>query len=80
MVSNVLPASPAEAAGLRLGDVVFDVDGVPVASEKELRIAVVNGGIGNQLELTLMRDGSEITVDAMIVTAPEVPDEGSKPR
>jgi len=79
MIANVVPAGPADAAGLELGDVVFEVDGVRIASEKELRIAIVMGGVGNTLELTLMRNGSEIIVEATIVTAPQTPQEEPKP-
>ena len=71
MISHVEPGSPAEAAGFELGDVVYQVDGEPVPSAKRLEERVVRGGIGNTLEIVLMRHGSEITVEAAVALAPE---------
>jgi serine protease Do len=70
MVSAVAPASPAESAGLVLGDVVYAVDGEPVTSARDLSRRVAGGGLGNVLELTLMRSGGEIVVEAEVLPAP----------
>ena len=71
MISNVLEGSPAESAGLELGDVVYEVDGNPIDTAKRLHLAVTMGGIGNVVEITVMRNGSEITLAANITTRPE---------
>jgi len=72
MLSLVEPGSPADVAGLRLGDVVFEAGGVPVRSAADLAERVATGGVGNTLEVTLARNGlKEITVEPVIATAPD---------
>ena len=71
MVCHVEPGSPAEAAGLELGDVVYEMAGEPLRAARELQHRVARGGVGNTVEIILMRHGSEITVEAGIEAAPE---------
>jgi S1-C subfamily serine protease len=71
MVSMIEPGSTAEAAGLDLGDVVFEADGEPVRSAGAFLYAVRGSGVGNDLELRLMRNGAEITIDVPVEKAPK---------
>lgn len=71
MISSVEPGSPAEAAGLSLGDVVYEADGQPVRDTAEWRQRVRRGGIGNDLELAIVRDGRELILEATVVEAPQ---------
>jgi len=47
---------PAKSAGLKPGDVVTEVDGTPVASEKQL-ITRIKASAGRTVRLTVHRDG-----------------------
>jgi serine protease Do len=71
MISEVLPGSPAEAAGLEIGDVVFEIDGRPVRSVGELDRQVSTAGVGNVVEIVLVRNGAEITLEATVAETPE---------
>ena len=71
MIAEVDPLSPAEAAGFELGDVLFEVNGEPVGSMGVLRAQIATAGVGNRLELTVMRDGSEIVLEATVAEMPE---------
>jgi membrane-associated protease RseP (regulator of RpoE activity) len=55
------PASPAEKAGLRPGDVIIAVDGRRLATYGEMRDAIRASG-GKRVDLTYARDGRETTV------------------
>src|SRR5438093_1301712 len=57
MISAVVAGGPAEAAGVRVGDVVFEVEGEPVRAVGNLRALISAGGIDNRLEIHVMRDG-----------------------
>jgi S1-C subfamily serine protease len=70
MVSWIEPGSPAEAAGFELGDVVYEVDGTPVPNSRRLSSHVIGGGVGNTLEVTLVRDGVEIVLEPTVEEAP----------
>jgi 2-alkenal reductase len=71
VIVSVVPGSPAEAAGLRglnavtgeLGDVIVAVDGETVRRVPELTEALEEAGVGNEVELTILRDGSTLSVN-----------------
>jgi serine protease Do len=71
MISDVVTGSPAEAAGFRLGDVLYEVEDAPIGSVRELQSWVRFGGMGNTLELTVMRNGVRIVLEAVVAEAPE---------
>jgi len=66
LIGEVSPGSPAERAGLRKGDVVMKVDGVPIRSAAQLRNKVGLTPVGKVLQLTLERGGASQTVDVEI--------------
>jgi serine protease Do len=71
MISAVKASGPAEAAGLAVGDVVFEMDGEPVRSLNTLRNLVASSGIDNRVEIRLMRDGAELVIEPVISSRPE---------
>lgn len=58
-VGKAMPGSPAERAGLREGDLIVAVDGVPVADFPAL-VALVQPKPGSTLEFTVQRDGQDL--------------------
>ncbi|MDX1389133.1 MAG: PDZ domain-containing protein, partial [Acidobacteriota bacterium] len=71
MVYRVHPGSPAESAGLEVGDVLYDIEGEPVYSRGVFVRRIRGGGIGNTLEMTLSRNGAEITVETVVEERPD---------
>ena len=70
LISEVVEGSPAEDSGIRVGDVVYEVDGEPVASVEELSRIVSQSGVENVIEIVLARDGARIVVEPQIERAP----------
>jgi len=60
-IAQVLPKSPAAAAGLRFDERVVAIDGVPAAQFQpgKLEEKFENGKIGDKVELTVLRKGKE---------------------
>jgi len=56
-VNEVVPASPAAAAGLRDGDLILDVDGTRVTDASDLQRLMVSDAIGHPLRLRILRHG-----------------------
>ncbi|MFJ7128091.1 S1C family serine protease [Streptomyces sp. NPDC098101] len=59
--ASVTPGGPAAKAGLRPGDVITKVDGQRVHNGEELIVKIRAHRPGDRLELTLNRDGKELT-------------------
>jgi len=57
LIADVIRGSPAEAAGLRKGDIVVAADGVPIRSAAQLRNKIGLSRVGDRVQLTFERDG-----------------------
>ncbi len=60
-IGSVTPGSPAERAGLRVGDLVLAVAGQPVYTPEELMQAIQKRG-GQTFEVTVEREGRPLTL------------------
>ncbi|MGQ0286109.1 Do family serine endopeptidase [Pasteurellaceae bacterium 22721_9_1] len=60
-ISEVLPKSAAEKAGLKAGDVIIALNGQKIISFAELRAKIATSGAGKTFELTYWRDGKTET-------------------
>ena len=56
LVSDVVKEGPADAAGLKQGDVIVEFDGKPVTDSAELPLLVARTGIGKSVRLKIIRD------------------------
>ncbi len=66
-VSNVVPGSPAEEAGLKIGDTITAVDGKEVKSGDELVDDIASRKPGSKAKLTFVRNGKKD--DATVIIA-----------
>jgi len=66
LVSQVVEGSAAEKAGIKAGDVVTAVNGKPVRDAQGLRNAIGLLGIGERVDVALLRDGKPRRVTAVI--------------
>jgi len=55
LVVQVMPSSPAAAAGLRRGDVIVEINGKPVTTAEQLQVAVENSRVGQPLRFKVQR-------------------------
>jgi hypothetical protein len=55
--------SAAKAAGLRVGDVIFAIDGVRVSNREELVLAVARLDVGKSIRVDYRRDGNELSTE-----------------
>lgn len=70
LVVEITSDSPAEAAGLQVGDVVVSVDGETVASVGDLVDVLKSRKIGDQADLEVERHGKTAKVKASLGTRP----------
>ncbi len=85
LVSKVLPKSPAEAAGLQIGDIITECNKQEIVSSATLPPLVGNAKVGETANLTLIRQGQTKEVQVKIGILPDddeavasAPETGSK--
>jgi S1-C subfamily serine protease len=64
-IVEVVEGSPAAAAGLRPGDIVFGVGGDRVTGTRDIQRKMLADAIGKQTSIELVRDGTAFTVEAV---------------
>ncbi|GLT18511.1 serine endoprotease DegQ [Vibrio zhanjiangensis] len=65
-VSQVVPDSAADKAGLKAGDVIVSVNGKDITSFSELRAKVATLGAGKKVTLGVIRDGKKEDYDVTL--------------
>ena len=65
LISEVRAGSPAEAAGLRSGDIIMSIDGKPTSDVGQVKNRIGFTKLGATIEVKVWRDGKEkrLTVD-----------------
>lgn len=63
-VAEVVPAGPADRAGLRRGDLVLTAGGAPVTDAQSLQRLMFAEAIGRPLPVTVLRNGAMVDVIA----------------
>ena len=62
LIAQVVPNSPAAQGGLQSGDVIVAIAGQPVKDGADVQQAVEDSSVGQDLALTLRREGREQTI------------------
>src|SRR5438552_3228424 len=70
MVLRVAEGGPAAAAGMIAGDILVAIGGTPVGRPSRLAQSFGPESIGQQLELSLLRAGARLTLNATITARP----------
>ena len=71
LIAGVTSGSPAAAAGVLLGDVLFAFDGHAVESPEDLLDLLVGDRVGRQATLRLLRGGSPLDVTVTVGERPK---------
>jgi serine protease Do len=71
LVSDVAGGGPAEAAGLKSGDVIEEFDGKPVDDVAQFKIRVAESAPGSKVSLKVNRNGETKDFDVTLRSLPE---------
>jgi len=75
LVVRIVEGGPAAKAGLKPGQVITAVNGIPVEHPDALGYRLTTAGLGKSVRLTVKEDGGEKQIDLALAAAPE-----TKPR
>jgi serine protease Do len=70
LVADVIKGSPADDAGLKVGDIILAVNNQPIRTSADLRNIVASSAPGSSISVELQRSGHERTVDVTLSEQP----------
>jgi serine protease Do len=70
LVADVMPGGPAEAGGLRSGDVILEFEGQPTTEVPDLQRVVADTVPGTAARVTVLREGRRETVSLKVGEMP----------
>jgi Do/DeqQ family serine protease len=73
LVASILNPSPAIRAGLKTGDLIVSIDGVPVEDPNAFDYRFATKSLGGSANLGIVRNGKEQTLKIALEVAPEMP-------
>ena len=62
MLADVAPGSPADRAGLSVGDLVLTLDGKPIENGRQLHVNLYRRAVGEQVRLEVLRGDQPTTI------------------
>jgi serine protease Do len=71
LISQVYGGSPAEKTGLKVGDVVVEVDGVKIANSQDVVREVLKKKIGQKVNFVVLREGKRTQISVTTAQMPE---------
>ncbi len=77
LISKVLEGMPAQAAGLRVGDLIQAVDGETIESARDL-IDALEDADGETIEIDVIRDGRPVSIDVRLPEAEDLRSNGPR--
>ena len=74
MISNIVTGGPADLAGIQRYDVIVSFAGRPIDSMQDLLTAIQDTGARNEVDVTLIRQSQEVTVQVTPLLPEEIDD------
>lgn len=66
VVNNVEAGSPADHAGVKMGDVILSINGLPIRSGSDLVQIISRSKIGSMVKVDLLRDGKHLATSVEV--------------
>jgi S1-C subfamily serine protease len=70
LVAHVEPGTPADAAGIAVGDIIVEVRGKTIDSASDVRSALADASKGQSATIQLVRDGKPRSLQATLTDDP----------
>jgi serine protease Do len=73
VVTSLMGKAPASAAGVRVGDMIVEINGLKIKGVEELIFEISKTPVGTNVSLTIDRDGERIAIDVTVGERPDLP-------
>ncbi|MEM7454042.1 MAG: PDZ domain-containing protein [Planctomycetota bacterium] len=74
-VSDVIPGTGADKAGIQVNDVIELVDGDPILEFDDLRYHIATKDVGDEMTMTIDRNGQQLILTVLLGDIDDAPDE-----
>ena len=74
IIGDVFPGSPAETAGLLIGDIVLRIGGKTMENGRQFDVNVYRRNVGDAAVLEILREGQPLTIRVPVVERSDDPD------
>ncbi|MFN3947535.1 MAG: PDZ domain-containing protein, partial [Aquificaceae bacterium] len=71
IIAQIMPSSPADKAGLKVGDIVVEIDGQKVSEVRDLQFKIMRTPPGKEINLKIIREGKEMNIKVKVGEMPE---------
>ncbi len=71
IIAQIMRGSPADKGGLKVGDIVIEVDGQKVSEVRELQFNIMRTEPGKDISMKVVREGKEISLKIRVGELPE---------
>lgn len=71
LITDIGPGTPADDAGLMVEDVILEVDGEPITTERGLAAILLDYQPGDEVTLTVLRNGREVKLQLTLGNLPQ---------
>jgi putative serine protease PepD len=76
VVATIAPGGPASKSELRIGDRITSAGDRAIAEPSDLSTAILDYKPGDRVELRVVRDGEQRTIEVQLGTRPDQPARG----
>jgi S1-C subfamily serine protease len=66
MLNDVKKGSPADEAGLKAGDIIVDIDGIPIRNVQTFTVALYKHKPGDEVKITVERGEEKVELTAKL--------------
>ncbi len=70
-IAKVFEGDPADKAGIKIGDVIFSINGKPIDSSRDLTLTIGSASVGEIVNVKLIHDGKEKMVKVELAKRPD---------
>ncbi|MFO7568215.1 MAG: DegQ family serine endoprotease [Smithellaceae bacterium] len=78
LVSDVFKGDPADQAGIKVGDIIIEINGTPIKDTQGLLLTIASFPVNEKISVRVIRNGKELTLPVVIAERKDG-QEGSTP-
>ena len=74
LVSDVFKGDPADKAGIKVGDIIKEINGKAIKDTHELLLIIASMHVGDKMSVKVLRDGNELLLDVVVTERKDKPE------